>query len=111
MFFAYENIFTTKSKQITVVQEMMTKDGMPNPFKNDRPGDKWWKHFIKCHPILSLQKPEQLQPSQAQCCTPKNLQQWFELNNLHDLKDRKIEGLKFGMLMRWRFHFALPLEK
>ena len=77
-----------------MVQEMM-KDGRPNPFKNNRPGDKWWKLFTKRHPMLSLRKPEQLQLSRARCCTLEKLQQWFvgfeQFLITHDLKNKSAQ--------------------
>ena len=53
----------TKEQLQDIVHEILKKDGRPNPFKNDRPGDKWWKLFVKRHPMLSLRTPEQLQLS------------------------------------------------
>ena len=82
----------TKEQLQDIVQEILKKDGRPNPFKNDRPGDKWWKLFVKRHPMLSLRKPEQLQLSRARCCTPENIQHWIvefeQFLVTHDLKDR-----------------------
>ena len=74
------------------MHEILKKDGRPNPFKNDRPGDKWWKLFVKHHPMLSLQTPKQLQLSRARCCTPEYLQHWFiefeQFLVTHDIKDQ-----------------------
>jgi len=82
----------TEEQLQDIVQEMMKTDGRPSPFKDDRPGDKWWKLFIKRHPVLSLRKPEQLQLSRARCCTPEILQQWYvefeQFLITHDLKDK-----------------------
>lgn len=74
----------------------MKKDGRPNPFKNGRPGEKWWKLFMDRHPILSLRKPEHLQLSRAGCCTPENLESWYadfeQFLITHDLKDKACQN-------------------
>ena len=47
------------------------------PFKNDKPGRKWWSLFMKRHPSITLRSPEHLQLSQVRCCTPEALDEWY----------------------------------
>ena len=59
-----------------MVQCLLKKDGRPNPFTNNRPGEKWWKVFKQRHPEFSLSQSEHLQLSHAWCCTPEAIHSW-----------------------------------
>lgn len=38
------------------VQKFLKQNPRQNPFPNNRPGDGWWKAFLKRHTNLRLQK-------------------------------------------------------
>ena len=67
----------TKQQVQDMVQAIIEKNNRPNPFTNNRPGEKWWKLFKERHPVLSLRQPEHLQLSRARCCTPEEIRTWF----------------------------------
>ena len=74
-----------------MVKSIIDKDGRPNPFKQGKPGRKWWRLFRNRHPELSLRKVQHLQLARAQCCTPEAISAWFvepeEFLLIHGLKD------------------------
>lgn len=49
----------------------------PVPFKNNRPGNKWFQCFLKRHPRCSLRYGEMIGKDRAQV-TPKRIDKWFE---------------------------------
>ncbi|KAH9639510.1 hypothetical protein HF086_004336 [Spodoptera exigua] len=40
------------------VSDFLKKNNRPNPFKNDVPGEKWLKLFLKRHPEVAVRTPE-----------------------------------------------------
>ena len=47
------------------IQSVLKKSPRPNPFKNNLPGDKWFKLFLIRHPEISLKHHEVLSKSRA----------------------------------------------
>jgi len=82
----------TKQQILTMVQKILKKDGRLNPFKDDRPGKKWWQLFLKRHPEVTLRVPELLQQARAQACNAEKISLWFsdfdQFLITHDLKDK-----------------------
>ena len=81
----------SKEQILLTVQKIVEKDQRPNPFKDGKPGKKWWKGFLGRHPELSLRKPEPLEASRAAGCTKQKLAQWYadfekflEINEIAD---------------------------
>ena len=81
----------TKEHLCNTVKEILENVGRPNPFKNNRPGTKWWSLFMKRHPT-SLRSPEHLQLCRVRCCTPEALNEWYtgfhQVLQTHQLKDQ-----------------------
>ena len=81
----------TREHLCNTVKEILEKDGRPNPFKNNRPGRKWWSLFMKRHPI-ALHSPEHLQLCRVRCCTPEALDEWYtgfdQFLQTYELKDQ-----------------------
>ncbi|XP_049786324.1 uncharacterized protein LOC126188757 [Schistocerca cancellata] len=55
-------------------------DGRPTPFKDGRPGEKWFKSFMRRHPDVSERHAESINTVRA-AVTEENIRQWF--NELH----------------------------
>ena len=82
----------TKQQILETVQKILKKDGRENPFRDDKPGNKWWKLFVQRHTELSLRVPEPLQQARALSCTSEAIARWFtdfeQFVDTHDLKDK-----------------------
>ena len=59
------------------IQSVLKKSPRPNPFKNNLPGDKWFKLFLKRHPEISLKHHEVLYKSR-EAVTEKAIREWFD---------------------------------
>ena len=63
-----------------------------NPFKDDRPGKKWWQLFVQRHPEVILRVPELLQQARAQAFNAEKISFWFsdfdQFLITPDLKDK-----------------------
>ena len=67
----------TKAEVVNVVADYCSYLKKPNPFRNGRPGNDWWKGFLKRHPGLTSRKPQQLQTARANAATKANIDHWF----------------------------------
>ena len=68
----------TKEQILLVVQKLVIADKRPNPFTDDRPGNKWWLRFLKRHPNLKMRIPENLEAYRAIACTKERLSKWYD---------------------------------
>ncbi|KAL8608163.1 hypothetical protein ACOMHN_016618 [Nucella lapillus] len=67
----------TKQQLISPVETVVTNSSLPNNFKNNRPGRKWYSNFMKRHKDeLSVRKPQGLGAQRA-AVTEEKLARWF----------------------------------
>lgn len=71
----------TRYNVINTVKNIIKEDKRPNPFKNGKPGDKWYSLFLKRHPILNERAPEAITLARA-VVTEEYIRKWF--NDLHE---------------------------
>ena len=69
----------TKGGILDLVQTFLQVDGRENPFTNGRPGESWWKGFLKRHPGVGLRNTEPLSLSRARCLSDFTLDKWFNV--------------------------------
>ncbi|XP_068896460.1 uncharacterized protein [Tenebrio molitor] len=67
------------------VQKILTETNRPNPFKNNRPGEKWLKLFLQRHPNIVKRNTEIISKSRA-AVTETAIRKWFQ-----DLKQYLLE--------------------
>ncbi|XP_020298074.1 uncharacterized protein LOC109862427, partial [Pseudomyrmex gracilis] len=60
----------------SAIKNVLDKAPRPNCFKNNMPGQKWLKLFLKRHPEIGLKYAEVLSRSRASV-TEENIRQWF----------------------------------
>ena len=69
----------TKKQVVETVQNILDKQGRTVPvFKNNKPGDDWWKHFLRRNPEIRMKKPEKLERFRAKSCSEKGLRGWYD---------------------------------
>ena len=49
-----------KEELLDSVQKIVLDSKRRTPFKNDRPGEKWYKLFLNRHPEIALREPERV---------------------------------------------------
>lgn len=54
-----------KRMLLETVQEIISADGRPNPFHENKPGDTWFKAFLKRHPQISERHAESINLGRA----------------------------------------------
>lgn len=59
------------------VQKFLNDNPRPNPFPDNRPGEGWWKAFLKRHSNLSIRSSEGVKKASA-CITEKDIRGWFQ---------------------------------
>ncbi|XP_030834211.1 uncharacterized protein LOC105440922 [Strongylocentrotus purpuratus] len=67
----------TKDDIKNVVKQTLDKDGRPNPFPNNKPGDTWFSGFLKRNPRLSLRTPQAIGKERA-IVTAGTINIWFD---------------------------------
>lgn len=67
----------TKLQLLDSVEMLIKKLKRPNTFKNNRPGRKWFKSFMKRHPILSERLTQNLTKSRSDV-TEIKIRNWFQ---------------------------------
>lgn len=67
----------TKTMLLDSVEKIIKKTKRQNPFKNNRPGDKWFKSFLRRHPELSSRVAQNLTPARENV-TEKQIRHWFD---------------------------------
>lgn len=58
------------------VQEFLTQNERPNPFKNNLPGIGWYQAFLKRHPAIATRTPEGVTPASS-CVSENDIKGWF----------------------------------
>lgn len=58
------------------VSDFLKKNNRPNPFKNDVPGEKWLKLFLKRHPEVAVRTPESVTAASS-VVSENDLRAWF----------------------------------
>lgn len=58
------------------VQHILKETGRPNPFQENRPGDKWLKLFLQRHPNITKRNTEVISKSRA-AVTESGIREWF----------------------------------
>lgn len=70
-----------KEELLDSVQKIALDAKRWTPFKNGRPGEKWYKLFLNRHPELALREPEGETKGRS-CITEEYVRKWF--SNLHE---------------------------
>ena len=60
----------------SAIQNVLKKAPRPNPFTNNLPGEKWFRLFLKRHPIVSMKNHEVISKSRA-AVTEEVIRNWF----------------------------------
>ncbi|KAF6217308.1 hypothetical protein GE061_001662 [Apolygus lucorum] len=68
---------STPAMLLASVQHAMHMMDRPNPFKNGKPGRKWFKAFMRRNPSVSVRQAENLTTSRARV-TKEQVQTWFQ---------------------------------
>lgn len=66
-----------KEDVLKSVSEFVKKSGRPNPFKDNIPGEKWFKLFLKRHPDISIRTPEAVTSASA-AVSENDIKGWFK---------------------------------
>ena len=72
-----QNFPVTKELLLNSAQKYIRELGIPNPFKDDRPGSHWYEAFKKRHPQLVIRVAQNLSLSRSHA-TPEKLRHWFQ---------------------------------
>ncbi|CAH2108084.1 unnamed protein product [Euphydryas editha] len=76
------------------VQFFLKENPRPNPFKNGRPGEKWFSSFMKRHPNLTERTAEGVTKASA-CVSEYDIRKWFsEIENFFE-KEHLCEGKSY----------------
>lgn len=67
----------TRLQLLDSVQMLVTKLNRSNPFKNNRPGKKWFRCFLTRHPQLSERLTQNLTKSRSDV-SEKKVREWFQ---------------------------------
>lgn len=88
----------SRKEVLTIVGEYVTKNNIPNPFKNNIPGEDWFLKFKKRH-NLSIKKPEALEYARKKNTDPFVISEYFELlkKTLESLNLRSSPGQIWNM--------------
>lgn len=65
-----------KEELLSTVQKIVRDGNLETPFKDGRPGQKWYKSFINRHPEISLRSAEAIEKSRAKV-TKQYILSWF----------------------------------
>ena len=66
-----------KEDLLNTVQKMMKAENRPNPFKDDRPGETWYRRYMDRHPAIRVRTPESVNKGRAST-TEQGIRKWFE---------------------------------
>ena len=86
----------TKKQVLDSVQIMCINGAIPNTFKNNRPGRKWFTSFMKRHPNLSQRVPENISSSRANVTEPaikslfQEIKDYFSENDVLNIDASRI---------------------
>ncbi|KAJ8938287.1 hypothetical protein NQ314_011539 [Rhamnusium bicolor] len=80
-----------KQELISTVQKIVLVEKIKTPFKNGKPGQKWYKSFLQRHPQVSARTAESINKSRAKI-TKEYIKSWFqELQNF--LQEKSASGI------------------
>ncbi|KAJ8966802.1 hypothetical protein NQ314_003298 [Rhamnusium bicolor] len=65
-----------KNELLQSVQKIVKDENLKSPFRNGRPGEKWYAGFLRRHPKLVLKNGETLEKYRAQL-TQEYIRSWF----------------------------------
>lgn len=68
--------FPINKNGLAFVKQIVSNLNIPSQFKNNVPGDKWFKLFMRRHPELSLKQPEYFNKTRANI-TPEKIRRRF----------------------------------
>ncbi|KAI5637068.1 DDE superfamily endonuclease domain-containing protein [Phthorimaea operculella] len=75
--------FPVKKKELLDTVQKILKDlKLPNPFKDDRPGQTWYQSFLKRHPEISARAAEGMRRARA-APTEQSIRLWFRQLETH----------------------------
>lgn len=81
-----------KSELLDLVQAYIEANNFATPFKDNRPGEDWYRGFMFRNPSLSLKKPEQLQKCRASARVPDVIYAFYDMLKVeldkYDLHDK-----------------------
>ncbi|CAG9568022.1 unnamed protein product [Danaus chrysippus] len=71
---------------LNTVHNIISEDKRPNPFVNNRPGNKWYQSFLRQNPELSERTPENISNGRA-AVTEAGIRKWFAelMKHLEDI--------------------------
>ena len=61
----------------SAVKEFLQKQPRPNPFRDNKPGEKWYKCFLHRHPTLVERTPEAVTAASARV-SESDIKNWFK---------------------------------
>lgn len=74
---SYRKGFPRRKEDIQAsVKNFLDDSKRPNRFKNNVPGDTWYKSFLKRHPNISIRTSEAVTQSSS-CVSAEDLRKWF----------------------------------
>ncbi|CAB3988957.1 tigger transposable element-derived 6 [Paramuricea clavata] len=66
----------SKSDLLQTVKNFLDKDSRSTPFKNNKPGNKWFESYMKRNPQVKVQKARPLEKKKARI-TQEDVDKWF----------------------------------
>ena len=66
-----------KNDLLDAVQKLVTEKKRQTPFTDDRPGETWYRGFLKRHPDISVREPEGVSGIRA-VVTEASIRKWFD---------------------------------
>lgn len=80
-----------KDSLLYSVKQLVEIEKLPNPFKNNVPGRKWFEGFLRRHPRIAHKKAEHLCKARA-ILTESRIRLWF--SDLRDQLSEKVDILQ-----------------
>ncbi|XP_050299728.1 uncharacterized protein LOC126738432 [Anthonomus grandis grandis] len=65
-----------KEDILNSVQQFLIENPQPNPFNNNRPGDCWFKAFLRRNPTI-VQRTSEAVSNASACVCEKDIRKWF----------------------------------
>ena len=99
----------TRMQLKIAVKKILDKDMRQNIFKDNMPGNKWVRTFLKRHPRISIRQAESLPVCRARGCSREILDKWFKdfedflrANGLYNKADRIWNADESGFPLQFR---------
>ena len=67
----------SKDSLFQAVKKFLDKDGRATPFKNNKPGSKWFRGFVKRNPKVKVRKARPLEKKRAKI-SKDDVDAWFD---------------------------------